>query len=286
MIRSIFCAGRTRRRAIEARTSPNGAGHYMEYHRPVVAALYFLKAAELGAVVPYAHATDLGAGAGRHGGAVDAAAQRRASVGLAAVAAAAVLCVLGGVRIGADFHSGVVSALLVQHALWDGDAASIRAVRGGGAGRTGGVAAAVGEMDGAGDDGADPGEQQFCCCGRGRWSSRRRSRIRAHALRLRPRSANWLRILPPGKTLLMYTSEHIGAVQQAGMPLRDIINEGDYYEWNAALKDPAAKADYVVALDGDTVAKAVAAHPQGLTLEQIICSTGQPCARIYPHQPE
>ena len=83
---------------------------------------------------------------------------------------------------------------------------------------------------------------------------------------MRPRSANWLRILPPGKTLLMYTSEHIGAVQQAGIPLRDIINEGDYYEWNAALKDPAAKADYVVALDGDTVAKAVAAHPQGLTL--------------------
>ena len=75
--------------------------------------------------------------------------------------------------------------------------------------------------------------------------------------------ANWLRILPPGKTLLMYTSEHIGAVQQAGIPLHDIINEGDYYEWNAALKDPAAKADYVVALDGDAVAKAVAAHPQG-----------------------
>jgi hypothetical protein len=83
--------------------------------------------------------------------------------------------------------------------------------------------------------------------------------------------ANWLRILPPGKTLLMYTSEHIGAVQQAGIPLRNIINEGDYYEWNAALKDPAAKADYVVALDGDAVTKAV----------QIICSTGQPCARIY-----
>ena len=62
--------------------------------------------------------------------------------------------------------------------------------------------------------------------------------------------ANWLRVLPPGKTLLMYTSEHIGAVQQAGIPLRDIINEGDYYDWGAALKDPAAKADYVAALDG------------------------------------
>ena len=93
--------------------------------------------------------------------------------------------------------------------------------------------------------------------------------------------ANWLRILPPGKTLLMNTSDHVGALQRAGIPLRDIISDGDYYEWQAALKDPAAKADYVVALDGDAVAKAVAAQPQGLTLQQIICSTGQPCARIY-----
>jgi hypothetical protein len=29
------------------------------------------------------------------------------------------------------------------------------------------------------------------------------------------------------------------------------------------------------------VIKAVAAHPRGLTLLQIICSTGQPCARVY-----
>ena len=93
--------------------------------------------------------------------------------------------------------------------------------------------------------------------------------------------ANWLRVLPPGKTLLMYTSEHVGAVQQAGIPLRNIINEGNYYEWGPALADPAAKADYVVALDGDAVAGAVASHPQGLKLLQIICSTGQPCARIY-----
>jgi hypothetical protein len=97
--------------------------------------------------------------------------------------------------------------------------------------------------------------------------------------------SNWLRMLPPGKTLLMSTSDHIGAVQSAGIPLRDIINEGDYYEWGAALKDPAAKAKYVVALDGDAVARAVAEHPQGLTLLEVICSTGQPCARVYGVQP-
>jgi hypothetical protein len=97
--------------------------------------------------------------------------------------------------------------------------------------------------------------------------------------------SNWLRMLPPDKTLLMSTSDHIGAVQSAGIPLRDIINEGDYYEWGAALKDPAAKANYVVALDGDAVARAVAAHPQGLTLLEVVCSTGQPCARVYGVQP-
>src|ERR1700749_3383068 len=38
-----FLRGPYSARAIEARTSPSGAGHYMEYHRPVVATLYSLK---------------------------------------------------------------------------------------------------------------------------------------------------------------------------------------------------------------------------------------------------
>jgi len=47
------------------------------------------------------------------------------------------------------------------------------------------------------------------------------------------------------------------------------------------LQNPAKAAAVVVALDGDAVAKAVAAHPEGLTLVDVLCSTGQPCARIY-----
>jgi hypothetical protein len=47
------------------------------------------------------------------------------------------------------------------------------------------------------------------------------------------------------------------------------------------LKDPAKAADFVVATDNDPVAQAVAAQPQGLTLINIVCSTGQPCARFY-----
>ncbi len=93
--------------------------------------------------------------------------------------------------------------------------------------------------------------------------------------------ASKLILLPPHSTLLMYTSAHIGALQQIGFPLRQTVNEGDYSLWQAAMKDPAAAADFVVALDGDPVAAAVRQHPQNLNLLFLICSTGQPCARIY-----
>jgi hypothetical protein len=93
--------------------------------------------------------------------------------------------------------------------------------------------------------------------------------------------AQGLMTLPGDATLLMVAADHIGAVQQAGLPLRHTINEGDYYEWQPALEAPLRSAEYVVALDGDAVARAVERHPQGLELEQVICSTGQPCARIY-----
>ncbi len=81
--------------------------------------------------------------------------------------------------------------------------------------------------------------------------------------------------------ILMYTSEHIGALQRAGIPLKRTINEGDYYQWSSALRDPAGSASLVVAIDGDAVAKAVAEHAQGLDLKTVICSTDQQCARIY-----
>lgn len=87
-------------------------------------------------------------------------------------------------------------------------------------------------------------------------------------------------LIRPGM-ILIYTSDHIGALQRAGIPLRRTINEGDYYQWPGALADPAKAAGIVVAIDGDEVAKAVAAHPAGLTLDRVICSSGQPCARIY-----
>ena len=87
--------------------------------------------------------------------------------------------------------------------------------------------------------------------------------------------------LPPGVPILMQNSDHIGALQDAGIPLKQTVNEGEYYSWHAALEDPAGHAAYVIAIAGDPVSKAVAEHPEGLKELTILCGTGQPCARIY-----
>jgi hypothetical protein len=86
---------------------------------------------------------------------------------------------------------------------------------------------------------------------------------------------------PPGVPILMQNSDYIGALQDAGIPLRQTVNEGEYYSWRAALDDPAGHAAYVIAIAGDPVSKAVAEHPEGLKELMILCGTGQPCAHIY-----
>ncbi len=95
--------------------------------------------------------------------------------------------------------------------------------------------------------------------------------------------AIWLRKLPPNCTLLMYLGDHVGAVQQAGIPLKRVINEGNHRTWRQpadpdglweqALADPARYADYVVAFEGDPVWQAVAARHLHALVE--IHATGQ-----------
>ncbi len=81
--------------------------------------------------------------------------------------------------------------------------------------------------------------------------------------------------------ILMDTSEHAGALQRAGIPLKRTINEGDYYQWPGALRSPAAAASLIVALDGDPVAKAVQGHPEGLELLTVIQLTDGRSLRVY-----
>jgi hypothetical protein len=90
--------------------------------------------------------------------------------------------------------------------------------------------------------------------------------------------------LPTQGLILMRVSSDVGALQQAGIPLRRTVNEGDYLTWQRALEDPARNVSTVVALDGDAVAQAIQRHPQGLQLINVVCSTGQPCAHIYRSQ--
>lgn len=93
--------------------------------------------------------------------------------------------------------------------------------------------------------------------------------------------ANEIKSFPAGVPILMYNSDHVGALQMAGIPLKQTISESDYDSWKVALADPAKHAEYVVAIAGDPVSAAVAAHPEDLTELSVLCTTGQPCARFY-----
>jgi hypothetical protein len=101
--------------------------------------------------------------------------------------------------------------------------------------------------------------------------------------------AIWLQKLPQDSTLLMYLGDHVGALQQAGIPLKRVINEGNHRTWKQpadpdglwenALADPARYADYVVAFEGDSVWQAVQnRHLQALVE---IHTTGQARAVLY-----
>ncbi len=93
--------------------------------------------------------------------------------------------------------------------------------------------------------------------------------------------AGQLESFPVNEPILMSSSDHVGAIQQAGIPLKEMLTEGDRDSWQAALAAPAEKAAYIVAIAGDPVAAAVAAHPAGMTELTVLCTTGQPCARVY-----
>jgi hypothetical protein len=93
--------------------------------------------------------------------------------------------------------------------------------------------------------------------------------------------ARALEALPPYGRILMSTSEHPGALEQAAIPFKRTINDGDWLLWQRALQNPAAAAPFVVALEGDPLAHAIAAHPGGLTTLDVICTMGQPCAHLY-----
>jgi hypothetical protein len=106
--------------------------------------------------------------------------------------------------------------------------------------------------------------------------------------------ADFAKVLPPDSTLLMYLGNHVGALQQAGIPLRRVINEGNHRTWKQpvdqdglwerALAHPAKYADFVIAFEGDAVSTAV--QKQDLVPLAVIHMAGEPKATIYRTSPE
>ena len=90
-----------------------------------------------------------------------------------------------------------------------------------------------------------------------------------------------LNSLPADEPVMMMLATHVGAVQISGRTLVSIVSENDYGTFEKALQDPAANAAFVIAMDDDAVAQAVKAHPQGLKEIYVMCTSGQPCAKVY-----
>ena len=95
--------------------------------------------------------------------------------------------------------------------------------------------------------------------------------------------------LPRNSRFLMELGEHVGVMEQVGIPLRQVVNNENHRPWKRpsdpeglwerALADPPQYVDYVIAFDGDAVDQR--ANKTNLTLLAEVHATGQPYARIY-----
>jgi len=94
----------------------------------------------------------------------------------------------------------------------------------------------------------------------------------------------------PGASVLMDTSTYPNLVAFTGIPLRQTINESDLYLYDAALKAPAAHAQFVLAFDGDAIDEAVHAHAEGLRAIQHFDAPKQRSGTLYvsdmPYPPQ
>jgi hypothetical protein len=92
---------------------------------------------------------------------------------------------------------------------------------------------------------------------------------------------DYLSALPRPATLWMYESDHVGALQQAGIPLRYVISEWAHPDWEGALIGPPGNADYVVACEGDPVSVALREDRAELGKLQSFGAPGQSRCTVY-----
>jgi hypothetical protein len=95
--------------------------------------------------------------------------------------------------------------------------------------------------------------------------------------------------LPRNSRFLMELGEHVGVMQQLGIPLRQVVNNENHRPWKRpsdpeglwerALADPPRYVDFVIAFDGDAVDQ----HANKINLTELaeVHATGQPRARIF-----
>ncbi len=93
--------------------------------------------------------------------------------------------------------------------------------------------------------------------------------------------SNFLIRVPHSETLLMYQGEHVGALQQADIPLKRVVSEVAHPDWELALLDPAHSAGVIVACNGDPVWASVKEHRNDLEQLMAIDVPGQPRCAIY-----
>ena len=83
----------------------------------------------------------------------------------------------------------------------------------------------------------------------------------AGRMELHKQLAAELKALPPDATFVVSLTEHVGAFQRAGIPLRRTWNESSHRSGEQEFAFPLTQGDYVIAFDGDPVARTVAEHP-------------------------
>jgi hypothetical protein len=103
------------------------------------------------------------------------------------------------------------------------------------------------------------------------------------------RIGDWIKLLPPTTTYLVFLGQHSGAFERAGIPLARTINEGNHRVWKQpsdpdglwerALADPGKYADFAIASEGDPVWTSARDHHLKALVE--IHSSGQPPAIIF-----
>lgn len=95
--------------------------------------------------------------------------------------------------------------------------------------------------------------------------------------------------LPPNSIILMDLSEHVGALERIGFPLRRVVNSENHRVWKRpndpdglwekSLADPGRYVQYVITFDGDAVDEKV--NKANLKLLTVLHAMGRPPARVY-----